>query len=359
MKILVANNHLVGTGGTENFTYALIKELVSRGHKVEYYCAGSHDGKMAQKIESELGVRFRRALFYDLVLVNHTSMVARLQGAGTLIQTCHGVFPALEQPARGADAYVAISREVQLHIEQLGLTSHLILNGIDCNLFYPAKPIASQLSSVLSLCQGDEANSFVEQACERLGVKMLEASKFKHNVFNIEELINQADMVVGVGRSLYDAMACGRATLSLDSRDYSTRIDGCTVVGDGYLNQDNIERSIEYNCTGRGTGRGFSSVDELEAELRRYRAADGDFMREYALANLNMARNVDCYLAIAQDIKNGMSRGSKIRFSIKRVKMLLSLLVRFFFTLENQNIGGKRYKILQLFGIMLYKREKR
>jgi glycogen synthase len=37
MRILLANNHLMKTGGTENYIYALAVELKRRGHDVEYF----------------------------------------------------------------------------------------------------------------------------------------------------------------------------------------------------------------------------------------------------------------------------------------------------------------------------------
>jgi len=37
MKILVANRHLQGLGGSETSTYTLIKELLQQGQDVEYF----------------------------------------------------------------------------------------------------------------------------------------------------------------------------------------------------------------------------------------------------------------------------------------------------------------------------------
>ena len=37
INILLANNHLQKTGGTENYTYALSLELKKQGHNVEYF----------------------------------------------------------------------------------------------------------------------------------------------------------------------------------------------------------------------------------------------------------------------------------------------------------------------------------
>ncbi len=195
-------------------------------------------------------------------------------------------------------AYVAISQEIKDQLSRCGKESYLILNGIDCKVFKPNPPIKTNLRRILSLCQGSDANEMIREACQRLNLGFLQASKSNENIFDIENTINQADLVVGIGRSLYDAMACGRACISLDSRSYSVAKDGCMVVGDGYIDDQNIDKSVLHNCTGRGSGRTFRSVDEVIEQIQRYDYRDGKSMRRYALRNLNMSRNVDQYINI-------------------------------------------------------------
>ncbi len=303
MRILVANNHLVITGGSENFTYALAEELLRQNFEVEYFCDPAKRGKISQCMEQKLGIRFKSHDHYDLILANHNTMVEMLDGCGTIIQTCHGVYPPLEQPSPCADAYVVISQEVQDHLTELGVQSTLILNGIDCQKFYPATPLHATPQSVLSLCQGDEANAIVKEACEELGLHHFHASKSTNNIIDIQDYINQADMVFGVGRSLYDAMACGRTCISYDSRAYSSKFDGHDCGGDGYITLNNIDQSIINNCTGRGVwGRHFDK-DGIIEEIKRYDKLDGDKLRKYALKHLNMKINVGLYLKIHRRIK--------------------------------------------------------
>lgn len=297
MNILVANNHLEVTGGSENYTYTLAVELLRQGHRVEYYCDETKRGEFALLLEKNLGIGFKSRAKYDLILANHTSMLEELRNSGYLIQTCHGVFPLLEQPSPFADSYVAISEEVKAHLQNKRKESTLMLNGIDCTRFSPKTELNDKAQTVLSLCQGEEANKIVEDACSLLGLKFLHASKNTNNVFAIEELINKADIVVGVGRSLYDAMACGRACVSLDSRSYSTLFEGKTSGGDGYITLSNISTSIAHNLTGRVSGR-YIGVEELVSELKKYDKADGADLRQYALKNLNIENSVKSYMQI-------------------------------------------------------------
>ncbi len=227
---------------------------------------------------------------------------------GFTIQTCHGIFPELEQPTIYADKIVAVSEEVQQHLKQKSFKSNLIHNGIDCIKFAPMKPINSSPKTVLSLCQGEQANKVVEEAARALGLEFLHASKTMNNVFEIETLINQADIVVGIGRSLYDAMACGRAVISFDSRSYYMQPqEGGIGLGDGYLTNENIAESLRFNCSGRGKGISFT-VESFIEELKKYKAEDGEYMRNFALENLNIKKVVDKYLEIYKESK------SQIRF---------------------------------------------
>ena len=141
MRILVANNQLNTLGGSETFTYTIIEELVDRGFFVEYFTFKF--GFVSDKIEQELKVSFMSRKKYDLIFANHNTCVEKLYKLGYVIQTCHGIFPKLEQPSIRANAYVSISTEVQNHLGVLGFPSILIYNSINLERFKSLKPIAS------------------------------------------------------------------------------------------------------------------------------------------------------------------------------------------------------------------------
>lgn len=290
MNILVANHLLRQTGGTQNYTFALIVELLRLGHQVEYFTFKK--GVVSRKIE-ELGVRYKSRNSYDLILANHNTTLELLHRRGFIIQTCHGMLPALEQPSKYADAHVSVTREVYDHLKTKGVESIIIHNGIDCRRFSSTRALNPQLRCVLSLCQTEEANALIREVCNQQQLTYLSADKTKNNIWEIEELINQADLVVGIGRSLYDAMACGRTVVSFDKRTYSS------ALGDGYLNAGNVREALEHNCSGRGIGRKLDAIT-LAEEFKKYNPADGQFLREFALQELNIEKSVHKYLAIAE-----------------------------------------------------------
>jgi len=286
MKILISNNHLDTIGGSETFTFALIAEIKRRGHEVEYFTF--RRGIVSELIEKELNVKYMASNRYDLILANHNSTVAALWEFGLIIQTCHGIFPYIEQPSIYADGYVAISEEVQKHLALKEIPSIIIHNGIDLVRFSPKKEVNKNLKRIASFCQSDVANEKVEAACKILDIEYIRVDKFKDTIWSIEDLINDVDLVVGLGRSAYDAIACGRPVVVFDERSYLSN------MADGYLTPI-IGSSIKFNCSGRCYQDAYD-VQDLVQEFLKYNPKDSFELRKFAETNLDIVKNVDEYM---------------------------------------------------------------
>lgn len=253
-------------------------------------------GDTSKRIEA-LGVPFWSKGHYDFILANHTTVVPEVCPYGYTIQTCHGAIAELEQPSPYADAHVAVSLEVADNLRAKGFTPVAIINnGIDCDRFYPKHPVNNNLRTVLSLCQGERGHNFVKRCCERAGYEFIRADKYTDNVWDIERLINQADLVIGLGRSVYDAMACGRCALIYDFRDYVGH-----TLADGLVTPDTIARSVRYNCNGKAINRQFDE-HSFVAEMQKYSPTIAKWGRSYATRFLNIKHVVKKYLNI---INNG------------------------------------------------------
>ena len=294
MKILLGTHYLKKTGGTENYTYALAMELKRLGHDVEHFAIVK--GAVSKMLE-EKGVPFMKSDHYDLILANHSTVVEELWPKGYIVQTCHGTIPELEQPCPYADAFVGVSEEVKEHLHKLGYEATVIYNGIDCKRFYPKKPVSPTLTTVLSLCQSDIANDFIRKCCKKANVKFLRCEKHKDNVWAIEDMINQSDLIVGLGRSAYDAMACGRAVLVYDFREHHMG----EFLGEGMLTPENIEKSMSCNCTGKASRLKYDEQGFI-AEMQKYSPGLAAWGREYALENLNIEKAAQRYLEIGKGI---------------------------------------------------------
>ena len=308
MRILLGTHYLAKTGGTESYTFALAMELKRLGHEVEHFAIIR--GGVSSMLE-EKGVPFMTSDHYDLILANHTTVVEQLWPKGFIVQTCHGNIAELEQPSPYADAYVAVSEEVREHLQSKGYrAAAVIANGIDCNRFCQKKPVSPTLQTVLSLCQSDVANDFIRRCCQQEGIRFLQSNKFTDNVWSIEELINESDLVVGLGRSAYDAMACGRCVLVYDYREYMGEF-----LGDGMLTPESIQKSMLCNCSGRSNRLKYNEETFIK-ELQKYSPELGAWGREFALEHLNIEKAVAAYL----DIYRGIDFEQKL-IALKRQKL--------------------------------------
>lgn len=314
MNVLIGNNHLHMIGGTEMFTYSLAYSLKKIGHSVEYFTFDK--GITSDRLEHDLSIPFMSKTHYDAILVNHNTVVEYIKHNnidGPVIQTCHGIV-SLERPSPLADYLIFISeRLVHDAIEyanELALTHHLYLhklrnckvvwNGINTDRLYSTHAPRKKLSHILSLAQSDVANDYIKQACDKLNIRLTTHNKLTNGLFDIQLAINDADLVIGVGRSGYDAMACGRPVIAFDWRSYSS-----VPMGTGYLDSKNIYNAMFSNLTGRPDKYVFNPeqlVNQLCDSIARYNHTDGDFMRYFAVSKLNMDTHAKYYLDLASNI---------------------------------------------------------
>jgi len=284
MNILVATNHLAGLGGSETFTEAMFLELRRRGHNVDLF--SFKEGPISDDLG---GITKKLKTEYDLIIINHNTCVHALRNVkGKKIFTSHGIYPAMEQAIPGADKYVGISEEVVDKMKSDGFSAELIRNGIDCEKFYPIDNIKVKPKRLLCMCQGEEARNNVKMACEKLGIEFDYLDK---SVRNVQDRINQADIVVSLGRGVYEAMACGRAVIVYDSRGYTKH------SADGMITKENVDEIIKNNCSGRRFELEWG-VDDIVAEIEKYSIKNGIFNGQYAIENFNIKKQVTKYLSL-------------------------------------------------------------
>jgi len=313
-SILVGIYSLDRVGGAELYTCDLIRQLKQKDNiAVEFYAMVQ--GKLADYVSEELQVRYMSKERYDLILVTHNAAVEALYGKGPIIQICHGAILDLEFPSVYADYHVGISKEICDSLDSKGFPNCLVLNGLDLNQKYPIRPPNETLKRVLSLCQSEEANAMLQNACNRLEVEFVSFNKHENPVFNIEQEINKADLVVGIGRSIYDAMACGRPCVVFDSRGYNGN------KGDGYLHPELFDTFVRNNCSGRFRNRAYTE-EELVLEIQKYNAADGARLRQIAEKQLNVVNTAEALLDTVRCISPETRRKKRYRIVRDRLTRL-------------------------------------
>lgn len=259
MKIILTNNHLARLGGSETWVYTMAQELKRRGHHVGVFThsKGYISDLLADMIDDT-------PQGYDLALINHNSCLN--VDAKYKIFTSHGTVPELEIPRPGANVYVAVSENVA---EKYQL-KHIIKNPIDTELFKPTREIGDKVQTVLSITDVNV----------NLPYKVISPNRYE---MNMPELINQADLVISIGRGALEAMSCGRPVITWDKRPY------WEARGDGYLNDLS---KLRGNVAGE-----YAKTDiNLDEEINKYNKEDGQRNRDYILKHHDVKKIVDKYL---------------------------------------------------------------
>lgn len=294
MRILLTNNAMNHLYGTESWVLAMGKELLRRGHFVEVFTL--HQGLSSSLAEKE-GVRIREprdSWDYDLALINHSSTWPYVPTYVKRIFTTHGVKSSLEEPPKTGiwkAVTVAVSEE-----SSRGLYS-VIRGGIDLCRFHLVRPINPEPRTVLYLSHPHYAGGMrlVEEACRISGLRFI---GLKTETVFPEVLIQEADVVVGFGRSLVEAMGCGRVVVSGDNRTHY--MDG--FRGGGMVTPDNFDVLKRDSFTGRTSGQKEFTPETLAEEFRQYRPEYGQLLRERVCGEFNISATVERYLQLAKEM---------------------------------------------------------
>lgn len=285
-SVCIANGSFKDIDGSITFSYTMATALADMVFSVYYYSPDMDGRGNVEKEFFNAGIQPYNGQSLDLCLASQDKGL-RFVGKCPVIQTCHSI---MEQPVSGMSSYVAITEEVCEYLVHRGLQTTLVRSGIDLKRFCPRKKL-NDIPKVLSVCQGDD--SLLREACIRIGWRFQSVPKdHKYRVWHIEDLMNNADLVVGSGRVLYEAMACGRACLSWDNCKLAPT-QGC-----GYVDESNWYECANTNFTGRGFLT-IEDVDVMMSELQKYDSRDGDIMRGFAERELDARKNAVKYLSLA------------------------------------------------------------
>lgn len=222
---------------------------------------------------------------YHLGLLNHSNCLAFLRDKDIdrIVFTSHGVIPQPEHPVEGADVYVAVSEEVAEANTAYGVESVVIRNPIDPFKF-PYSPPSKTLGNVMFLSNyGWKVEEVIQHAT--VGLKLVRIGG-DVRVPNIRDYIKEADLVIALGRCVYESLSMGRNVVIYDYQG-----------GDGFVTPENIYLFRQRNCSGR-TNRLRYTPEQLRAEIDKYDPSFGTFFSRYILGEHDVRRAVDKYLSL-------------------------------------------------------------
>src|SRR5439155_10377457 len=130
-----------------------------------------------------------------------------------------------------------------------------------------------------SYLSGDRAR-VIDDACAQAGIELMQVGvQHGDQVLDTGHLLNDADIVIGKGRVIVEALACGRAAYVYD-----------TFGSDGWVTPDSYARLEADNFSGQ-TGSPPVDVARLRSDLELYRPDMGAANRELAVVNHSANRH--------------------------------------------------------------------
>ena len=288
---IVISSYTLDLSGVPTYTLTLYKELEKRGHQVQVFSPKS--GYLAKEIDV---CTIPDDLYYpDIVIGQHRECVHILRAMYSnvpMIFSAHGVEPEGEQPPDiEVEAYTAINEETYGHLVVKGVPSRkisIVRDFVDTERFCSTTPPNDVLKNVLFISNRKKWKTYaiIEKTCKNLNLNFVAVGSPYGRSYSLEEDINAADIVIGSGRSILEAMSCGRPVINFDKS-----------VGDGYIINDIYLDSRAHNFCGTLCKHKFN-VDNLTKEILKYNPKDGVINREIILQEHNVVRGVDQILSI-------------------------------------------------------------
>lgn len=287
MKILLTCQNLNQLAGSKQYVHALTSAFLDGGHDVwiashdkinggpmydEFLKLGVEEAGFHIVEIDELDVLYRCQGRFDVGIISPASCVASTRVfCTTQIQVIHGIVEP-EAPVKGVDHYVYISEEAQRRWlprrqeqDRPEFRDSVIRNAVDLNRYYPTSAPRKKVECVAHFSNYSEMPE-LKRVCEELGIRF---HRIKDKPYEeVLRLLNDADMVFAVGRSAYEAMACGREVVFCDNRSYYDNDD--VPLGDGLASWTYYQSQFS-NCSGRYHREAYTA-NQFHREINRYDA---------------------------------------------------------------------------------------
>lgn len=328
LKILLGNNTLSLLAGSETFTYTLALALKKLGHEV--FCYSPSLGIISDELAKENIVSFNQISTsgvkpfsfvleetpnhnYDVIISSHHHIVdfLRQQFPKTpIISTIHGIIhfmndgqnenaEAPEHPAlnAGVNQFVAVSEEVQEMLKKdYGIDSALIRNFIDTKRFKVKRKISKTPKQFLINTnyngKDDDEIKVLREVVKHYDAKLTAIGQNFSQTFDTVTAINDADVVIGMGRSALEGVAAGRLGI----------VHGRWGTG-GIIHEGNIEEIRKFNFSGRNSGGKVMTAEEMIAEIDKfYNPKTMEWGVNYILRDHNVIAAAEAFVRLARDL---------------------------------------------------------
>ncbi len=302
MKILLTNNGLQASAGTELYLKEVATELQSRGH--EPACFTLRPGEIGDQLIA-LGIPVSddlRALPGppDIIHGQHlieTTLAAMTYRTVPVVSFCHGPEAWQESACRLPNVVQWVAVDAACYrrlVEDEGIAPAkllMLLNHFDDRRYQPRTPLPDRPRKALMvsnrLTEDHPATRAAKAACRTRGISLdFVGNRFGKRSNNLEQLLPQYDIVFAKARCAIEAMGVGCAVVQLDYFGSGrlvtgARFDELRALNFGY-------RSMTFPLCEKHLG----------AEIDQYDPQDAAIVSKRIREEATLDRSIDALLAV-------------------------------------------------------------
>lgn len=283
MKLLLATNHL-GLGGSESYLFTVAEQLDRLGHTVTVFAADPGPGaEVARERCLELVGEDGLEDDFDAALVQDAAvsllLADRCPSAPQLFVAHSEIFDLQAPPQLDGlvGAVVALNERVASRMRSFatGVEVVRLRQPIDTERFAPRSELPPAARRVLLLSNTPNADRLrmLEDACAKAGLELTRIGGADGVTTDPRPALARAEIVIGYGRSILEAMACGRAAYVYDWHG-----------GDGWVTAESYAGIESDGIGGRTPGRPIDA-QRLTEDLLGYEAGMGPVNHDLVMAH--------------------------------------------------------------------------
>ncbi len=301
MRLVLATNHL-GLGGSESYLLTVAEQLDRLGHEVVIYTPEPGRGAGVARErglvvieESDLDGNLDAALVQDPGV--SYQVADRCPGVPQLFVAHSEMFDLQAPPQLDGvvGIIVALNDRVARRIRSYATRAELVRlrQPIDTERFTSpgALPETARRALLLSSTPNADRLAMLEVACAEAGLELTRVGGRSGHTTDPRPALAAAEIVIGYGRSILEAMACGRAAYVYDWNG-----------GDGWMTPESYPEIEADGISGR-SGRLIVDMGRLVEDLCRYEAPMGpvnhDLVMAHHRANVHAQELVELFERLA------------------------------------------------------------
>ncbi|HEX2097248.1 MAG TPA: hypothetical protein VHF50_07770 [Solirubrobacterales bacterium] len=283
MRLLLATNHL-GLGGSESYLLTVAEQLDRLGHETALYAPEPGEGATVARErgiavigDAGLDEPYHAALVQDAAVALEVG--DRCPGLPQLFVAHSEIFDLQTPPQLDGvvGLVVALNDRVANRMRSLATEVEMVRMSqpIDTERFAPrgALPEKPRRALLLSNTPNHDRIALLERACEEAGIELVRLGGLAGRAADVRPALAEAEIVIGYGRSVLEAMSFGRAAYVYDWKGR-----------DGWVTGETYPAMEADGFGGRADVPGVQDIP-LAEDLRRYSAAMGPDNHDLVVAN--------------------------------------------------------------------------